>query len=49
MLMPVKIYCMRPSALVLMAEVKKRNKAAQQAILVLNMKAYIPIKTEPSW
>lgn len=48
MLKPVRIYCMRPSAFVLIADVKKRKRDPQHANFVLNMKAYIPISTEPN-
>jgi hypothetical protein len=49
MLKPVRIYCIRPSAFVLIADVKKRKRAPQHASFVLNMKAYMPINTDPSW
>lgn len=47
-LRPVSTCCILPSAFVLIAEVKKRKRAPQQASFVLNINAYIPINTEPN-
>ena len=43
---PVRACYVRLSAFMLMADEKKRNRESQHAHLVLNMNAYIPIRTE---
>jgi hypothetical protein len=49
MLNPVITCCVLLSFFVLIEDVKKRKRAAQHAHFVLNMKAYIPTRTDPSW
>ena len=43
---PEITYCVRLSDFMLIADVKNKKRATQQAHFVLNIKAYIPARTE---